>query len=260
MGSITSNPPAASSAGGTSFFNPSGVFGSGNVKFITASETFTVPADVFKVRARCFGGGGSGNASNSGGGGGFSLKVCDVTPAQQIAVTVGNSQGTSSFGAFCSATGGTSGGIGMGTGGDINTNGGYPSANSPERSGGGGVANYFGNGGNGGAQGGSPGFSGTSGGGGSSSGSNSTPPGGSGISGNGGSQQQSPGGQWNGTSGIDFIGTGGGGSGSSYNAGASQPGANGGGGGGSQGSGGFPGGGGAGNTGSGARGLVIVEW
>lgn len=99
---------------------PSGVFGNGNVQYIAATSTFTVPAKV--VRVRVWGGGGSS----------------------------GGSGGTTSFGSYVSATGGslsnTSGvTAGTGSGGDINTTGGLSAGVA--YSGGAGAANYFGNGG-----------------------------------------------------------------------------------------------------------------
>lgn len=117
----------------------------------TGSGTFTVPAGVTSVFVTVVGGGGgSGNsASNScangaggnGGGGGLSQRlVTGLTPGSTVSVTVGaggaaqTAGGTSSFGAFCSATGGgggafgnqgtgASGSHGTGSGGDINLSG-----------------------------------------------------------------------------------------------------------------------------------------
>lgn len=72
-----------------------------------SSGTFTVPTGVTSVKVRGCGGGG-------GGGGGFALGSTDG--------------GTTSFGSYCSATGGTSGNNGgtggVATGGDINAAGG----------------------------------------------------------------------------------------------------------------------------------------
>ena len=120
--------------------NPvTGVFGNGQIQMFPQSGTFTVPIGVSKVRVRIWAGGGGAN----GGGGGFAMKVCDVTPAEVIAVTVGDSSQASSFGAFASATAGvnTSQG-GIGVGGDVNYRGGLGGIA------GGGAANIFGNGGN----------------------------------------------------------------------------------------------------------------
>ena len=128
----------------------------------TSSGTFTVPAGVTQVKVTVAGGGGSGGNARStstptprgtnvgsaygggGGGGGVTIKyVTGLTPGGTVSVTVGGSSGTSSFGAFCSATGGgtaaagvgnssTAGGAGgTGSGGDINITGGVGrSANS----------------------------------------------------------------------------------------------------------------------------------
>lgn len=158
------------------------------------SYTFTVPAGVTSVRAIVIGGGGSGGRCGSsyggggGGGGGFAMGVYSVTPGQAIPVTVGiggpgyntyGNGGTSSFGAFCSATGGqtpnnysncysqTPGGTGTGGtlfnssggfGGSGNTNGfgNCCSCSNEEQGGGGGgsAGSWLGNGGNGGPSGG----------------------------------------------------------------------------------------------------------
>jgi hypothetical protein len=255
-------------------FNPiTGVFGTGQVQFFASSGTWTVPPGVGKVRVRVFGAGGGYFSSSpmSPSGGGFAFKaIYDLTGVTSVAVTVGaagtaNVAGnTSSFGSYCSATGGQTGSAdgvnagGTGTGGDINTSGG--SGVNSASGGGGGVGNLFGKGGNGTT---GIGGNGASGGGGSTNGGNNCP-GGHGFLGRGAgggatiSNFQPTTGQEGGFS-IDFIGTGGGGNGPSPN-GAS--GINGGGGGGGSGggtSGGFPGGG-AGYNGVSAGGLVIVEW
>jgi hypothetical protein len=235
--------------------NPfTGIFGNGQIVTFLNSGTFTVPSGVASVRVRVWGAGGF----SGGGGGGFTMRtITGLTPGTPIAVTVGAGStsaaafgGTSSFGSFCSATGGGSGSTspvsqgGVGTGGDINTTGGAgPNGN-------GGVAGMWGNGGAGGSSS-LSGVSGNSGGGGSSSSGNS---GGNGIYGIGGSWISTTS-YVNSTTGfisgsIDFIGTGGGGA-------NTVPGINGGGGGNSS-NGGFPGGGSG--VGAGGRGLVIVEY
>jgi hypothetical protein len=126
----------------------------------TSSGTFTVPAGVTRAKVTVAGGGGSGgNARGNfqpsprggfttpaygggGGGGGVAIKfVTGLTPGGTVSVTVGGASGTSSFGAFVSATGGgtsataqgspntalaytTGGAGGTGSGGDINISGG----------------------------------------------------------------------------------------------------------------------------------------
>jgi hypothetical protein len=119
----------------------------------TGTFNFVVPAGVTKVKVTVVGGGGgsggvSGDGISSGGGGGGAAIeiVSGLTPGGTVAVTVGaggtagsgaangGTGGTSSFGAFCSATGGAGGFRGgqptdyavggVGTGGDINVNGG----------------------------------------------------------------------------------------------------------------------------------------
>ena len=116
------------------------------IQAFTSSGTFTVPAGVTKVKVTVVGGGAGGRTANNstaqggGGSGGAAIKVITgLTPGGTVTVTVGtggaaNTDGvTSSFGAYCSATGGFSpafagpGGGGAGgtaTGGDINFTGG----------------------------------------------------------------------------------------------------------------------------------------
>ncbi|MBZ7923099.1 hypothetical protein LAC81_15010 [Ensifer adhaerens] len=97
-----------------------------NTQQFTASGSFTVPADVYRVKARVWGGGGGAggsfgaNGAGSGGGGaGYAEGIVEVTPGQVIAVTVGSggaggastptdgqNGGSSSFGGLISATGG----------------------------------------------------------------------------------------------------------------------------------------------------------
>jgi hypothetical protein len=96
------------------------------IQVFTASGTFTVPAGVTTVKATVVGGGGGGancsptivtpgsSLSSGGGGGAGALAVgsYSVTPGQTVPVIVGtggasqSNGGSSSFGAFCSASGG----------------------------------------------------------------------------------------------------------------------------------------------------------
>ena len=127
-----------------------------NVQYFTPSGDFIVPAGVTRLQvtvkggggggSHCAAAGGSGLSGGGGGEGGTAIKVATVTPGDIIPVTVGAgglgntgsdvgiNGGTSSFGAFCSATGGqgatfqaatSSSGAGGGnaTGGDLNING-----------------------------------------------------------------------------------------------------------------------------------------
>jgi len=123
----------------------------GNLLSITSyttagSYTWTKPSGCKKVIVRLVGGGGgSSGYCESGGAGGYSEKMIDVTSVATVSVTVGGGGGatgyytaapdggTSSFGAYCSATGGyganrnyshTGGLGGVGSGGDINLYGG----------------------------------------------------------------------------------------------------------------------------------------
>jgi hypothetical protein len=100
----------------------------------TSSGTFTVPTGVTAVRVTIAGAGGGGSRTNtcgcnggyqsaSGGVGGAAISwITGLTPGGTVAVTVGtggnsantgagggNTGGTTSFGAYCSATGGTGG-------------------------------------------------------------------------------------------------------------------------------------------------------
>lgn len=266
--------------------NPiTGVFGNGQMQMFTTSGTWNVPPGVGKVRVRMWGAGanycGQGSYYGGGGGGGFALKtIYDLTGVTSIAVVVGAGNnyvpsgatttgfqaGTSSFGIYCSATGGICGATsnvnngGVGVGGDINNSGGrggYGAAAST--GGGGGSASLIGGGAN--ASTASPGPStGGAGAGMGSSAQNSPASGGFMTTGGVASTSTSfystmPTASIQPFS-IDFIGTGGGGS-------LNQGGVNGGGGGYSGSGGGFPGGG----SGYGspsdvvsAGGLVIVEW
>jgi len=117
----------------------------GRGQVFTSSGTFTVPAGITAAKVTVIGGGGNGGnvtgtgaSGGGGGGGGVSIEfVTGLTPGGTVTVTVGGAAGTSSFGAFCSATGGAtaatvtansgqgSGGAGgAGSGGDINISGG----------------------------------------------------------------------------------------------------------------------------------------
>ncbi|MBX9750914.1 MAG: hypothetical protein K5Q68_15100 [Roseococcus sp.] len=115
----------------------------GGIQSFFSSGTFTVPSGVQRVRARVWGAGSGGGVyatgapSAGGSGGGYAEGIYAVTPGAAITVTVGaggvanSNGGSSSFGAFCSATGGqtgatntTTGAPGTGTGGQINLTGG----------------------------------------------------------------------------------------------------------------------------------------
>lgn len=169
--------------------------GFSNIEVFTSSGTFTVPAGVTKIKVTVIGGGGGGNTNwyyAGGGGGGAAIKIISgLTPGSTVSVTVGaggaqnTDGGTSSFGAYCSATGGKKGTTstnqsgaegGIGTGGDLNirgggTGGGYnginqatPSPGGSSILGGGGFSSGSSagvNGGNGGAYGGGGGGTGT---------------------------------------------------------------------------------------------------
>lgn len=121
-----------------------------NVVVFSASGTYTKPSNLLYADVEVQGGGGNGgsvsvsastNANGSGGGGGgYSKKTISATSiGASETVTVGGAGGSSSFGAHCSATGGSAGSStatssnavndvlggagGVGSGGDINLRG-----------------------------------------------------------------------------------------------------------------------------------------
>jgi len=285
-------------------------FGNGNVEYFYLSGTFIVPTGVTTARVRVFGAGAGGSRHTSSGdasggaGGGFAIKtITGLTSGQSISVTVGvgglsattdNTNGgvggTSSFGAYVSATGGQGGCVwngsiyetrngGTGVGGDINITGGDSVAVGGPfgGSGGSGGGNIFGKGSNNVSD--SGGLSGTSGSGGSYvQYVGVTPNGGSGLSylaSSGGREESTysviglpPFAIFGDSLPLDYIGTGCGGNGYNYGK-LPTNGINGGGGGGgwaTGGQGGFPSGGAGGCVGSvvrqskGGNGLVIIEY
>jgi len=101
-------------------------------QLFTASGTFTVPAGVTAIKVYLVGGGGAGAGAavtssttysagvGGGGGGGLISYITGLTPGNTVSVTVGaggtgtsggagSSGGTTSFGSYCSATGGAGG-------------------------------------------------------------------------------------------------------------------------------------------------------
>ena len=134
--------------------NDTSIHGAGGelyrVVVFTSSGNWTKPSGVRKVLVEVYGGGGGGGGTSfsmgtgGGGAGGVAIKLIDVTSVSSVSVTVGaggaggtpanqpgGNGGSSSFGTYCSATGG-SGGFnadggfgGLGSGGDINLYGGH---------------------------------------------------------------------------------------------------------------------------------------
>ena len=128
--------------------------GLSSVQVFTSSGTWNRPSGITKVKVTVTGGGGGGggggpnwNHGACGDAGGTAIEFIDVSSTASVTVTVGNAGpggnyntagsngGTSSFGSFCSATGGrggkkaatqpyTSHNTGVGSGGDINLYGG----------------------------------------------------------------------------------------------------------------------------------------
>lgn len=141
--------------GGSTLFGTSVIFGGfSRVSVFTANGTFTVPSNVTRLKAIVVGGGGSGSMTASAGGyggggaGGCAIKyISGLTPGANVAIVIGaggNSLptnagavngytgGTTIFGTYCTATGGTGGqGVsvyshaagGVGANGDINFTG-----------------------------------------------------------------------------------------------------------------------------------------
>jgi len=125
--------------GGT---NTAGTNTSGNVTLplIGAIQTWNRPTNCKKLFVQLVGGGSGVSASAGGGtGGGYSQEWIDVTAISSVSVTVGapglnisssETGGTTSFGAYCSATGGaysqSLSNPGLGSGGDLNLRGGRP--------------------------------------------------------------------------------------------------------------------------------------
>lgn len=137
---------------------------------VTASGSYTwvKPAGCRNVLVYVTGGGGGARVNDSsyrgagGGGGGTAIKFIDVSAVSTVAVTVGaggayargsgrgSTGGTSSFGSYCSATGGLGGQTdapyeggpgGTATGGDFNIPGGPGEmAHGADREGGGGMS------------------------------------------------------------------------------------------------------------------------
>lgn len=94
------------------------------VQVFQSNGNFHVPKGVSQLRVTAFGGGGGGNGSNmgaiNGGKGGAGIAIIAVTPESQIPVTVGSggaganlmgtggAGGTTAFGSYVTATGGSS--------------------------------------------------------------------------------------------------------------------------------------------------------
>ena len=152
-----------------------------NIAVYTSSGNWSVPSGVTKAKVTVVGGGGGGGNDNSneaisgGGGGGTAIEyVTGLSGTVSVTVGAGGAQGstgatggTSSFGAYCSASGGT-GGIsyggfgpvpapgngGAGSGGSINISGGLGAASNGPSTGAGisfmsaGAGQLYGGGGN----------------------------------------------------------------------------------------------------------------
>jgi hypothetical protein len=124
----------------------SGNSGLRSMQVWTSNGTWSRPSNVKSIRVQVVGAGGGGSGfAESGGAGGMAEEVIDVTNIANVSVTVGNpgggtnysgcggGGGSSSFGGYCSASGGYgancrqqhAGGIGgNGSGGNLNVYGG----------------------------------------------------------------------------------------------------------------------------------------
>jgi hypothetical protein len=119
-----------------------GITSLGSIQVFTSSGTYTKPAALVRAKITVIGAGGGGGYGGGGGGGGAAIRLMDASSiSATVSVTIGtggtsanpgNTGGTSSFGGYCSATGGSggryAGGVypgrgGNGTGGTINLEG-----------------------------------------------------------------------------------------------------------------------------------------
>jgi hypothetical protein len=139
--------------------------------YTSGTNTYTVPAGATKVYVQLVGGGGgSAGYCESGGAGGYAEGVYSIAAGTAVTATVGGggggvgyytgagNGGTTSFGSYCSATGGyganqnathTGGHSGVGSGGQVNLTGGGGTGHSNHGSHnqyGAGGASYFGGG------------------------------------------------------------------------------------------------------------------
>lgn len=103
-----------------------------SVEVFDASDTFTVPDNIYKIKIEAWGAGGGGSntagggqGGGGGGGGAYGLQIFSVIPGQSIAITVGSSgaggapgaAGTASTALTLSAGGGFGGLTSTGVGG-----------------------------------------------------------------------------------------------------------------------------------------------
>ena len=149
-GNGTAGQYLASDGDGTMTWTTLAGGGFETMQVFTSPGTWTNPGNVDKVKVTvCGGGGGSGGRQHGsgGGGGGTAVEYIPFPTATNVPVTIGNggaggpvsnpggTGNTSSFGAYCSATGGTGGAPESLAGG----NGGNGSGGQLNRTGGGGV-------------------------------------------------------------------------------------------------------------------------
>jgi hypothetical protein len=153
-GNGTAGQYLASDGDGTMTWTTLAGGGFSNMQVFTSPGTWTNPGTVEKVKVTVVGGGGAGGLasgatsySGGGGGGGAAIEVIPFPSGTNVSVTVGGAGGTSSFGAYTSATGGSApptpsyspgGAGGSGSGGQLNIKGGGGEASASALGGSGG--------------------------------------------------------------------------------------------------------------------------
>ncbi len=79
----------------TGLYKPITKGGFNTMEVLTTTQTWIVPAEIYKIKLQAWGGGGGGTDAGGdngpgGGGGGYGLIIRDVIPNQNIALVIGN--------------------------------------------------------------------------------------------------------------------------------------------------------------------------